>query len=79
LKAVANYYRAKNVVLFEWRRGKKTQFYVLNKKKEWNEITAQNCLENRALKSVNSDVANIVTTYPEIHFYRLSNYHRLKL
>jgi hypothetical protein len=40
LKAVANYYRAKNVVLFEWRRGKKTQFYVLNKKKEWNEITA---------------------------------------
>jgi hypothetical protein len=40
LKAVANYYRAKNVVLFEWKKGKKTQFYVLNKKKEWKEITA---------------------------------------
>jgi hypothetical protein len=40
LNAVANYYRAKKVVLFEWKKGKKTQFYVLNKKKEWSEITA---------------------------------------
>ena len=38
LKAVGTYYRAKNVVLFEWKKGKKTQFYVLNKKKEWKEI-----------------------------------------
>ena len=40
LKAVANYYRAKKVVLFEWKKGIKTQFYVLNKKKEWKEIAA---------------------------------------
>ena len=38
LKAVANYYRAKNVVLFEWKKGKRTQFYVLNRKNEWKEI-----------------------------------------
>ena len=38
LKAVAKYYRAKNVVLFEWKKGKRTQFYVLNRKNEWKEI-----------------------------------------
>ena len=38
LKTVAKYYRAKNVVLFEWKKGKRTQFYVLNRKNEWKEI-----------------------------------------
>ena len=38
LKAVAKYYRAKNVILFEWKKGKRTQFYVLNRKNEWKEI-----------------------------------------
>ena len=41
LIAVANYYRAKKVVLFEWKKGIKTKFYVLNTKMEWKEIAVQ--------------------------------------
>ena len=37
LKAVSKYYKAKNVLLFEWKNGKKTQFYVLNNNLEWIE------------------------------------------
>ena len=40
LKAVAKYYRAKHVLLFEWKNGKRTQFYVLNNKLEWTKKTA---------------------------------------
>jgi hypothetical protein len=39
LRAVQRLYRARAVVLFEWQRGKHSNFYVLNKKLEWSERT----------------------------------------
>ena len=39
LKEVAKYYRAKDIILFEWKNGKKTQFYSLNTNLEWKEKT----------------------------------------
>ena len=39
LKAVAKYYKAKKIVLFEWKRKVKTQFYLLDKTNKWKETT----------------------------------------
>jgi hypothetical protein len=39
LKEVAKYYRAKCILLFEWKNIKRTQFYNLNRKLEWKEKT----------------------------------------
>lgn len=40
LREVAKYYHSKNVVLFEWIKGKKTQFYILKNNLEWEETTS---------------------------------------
>ena len=40
LKTVAKYFQTNKVTLFEWRKRKKTQFYILNNKMEWKEKTA---------------------------------------
>ena len=40
LKKVSKHHRASNIVLFEWKRGKKSQFYVLTNKLDWKEIDA---------------------------------------
>jgi hypothetical protein len=40
LKEVANSYSAKEVVLFEWKRGKVTAFYTLGPSLEWNPTTS---------------------------------------
>ena len=40
LREVAKYYHAKNVVLFEWIKSKKTKFSVLGNNLEWEESTS---------------------------------------
>lgn len=42
LREVANYYRAQAVVLFQWDRGRATDFSTLNRRLEWEPIT---CME----------------------------------
>ncbi|MFC1744832.1 hypothetical protein ACFL35_12650 [Candidatus Riflebacteria bacterium] len=40
LRAVAKYYKARKIVLFEWKKGEKAQFYFLGKNLQWEETTA---------------------------------------
>lgn len=42
LQKVAKYYRAQAVVLFQWDRGKATDFFTLNSRLEWDNST---CME----------------------------------
>jgi hypothetical protein len=40
LREVAKYYHAKNIVLYEWIKGKKSQFYIMKNNLEWEETTS---------------------------------------
>ena len=42
LREVAKYYRAQAVVLFQWNRGKATDFFTLNRRLQWEPST---CLD----------------------------------
>jgi hypothetical protein len=42
LRAVAKHYGARDVVLFQWRKGKSSKFFILGRELEWEETTGAN-------------------------------------